>query len=150
MTDQQRRFVDEYILSLNAAEAARKAGYSEKYANKQGNRLLNIEEIRDAINARLDIISNEKILEEKALLEFLSNVVRGAVLDENLITRLTGKGFSSIERHETRASVKDRLRAAELLLKVRGAFNRADDATDNTSKLFIETLEGIWQKKSPA
>jgi len=40
LTDRQRKFVDAYALSANAADAARKAGYSEHTARQQGARLL--------------------------------------------------------------------------------------------------------------
>jgi phage terminase small subunit len=40
LTDKQRRFVDEYLVDLNATQAAIRAGYSERTANEQGNRLL--------------------------------------------------------------------------------------------------------------
>lgn len=40
LTDKQRRFVEEYLLDLNATQAAIRAGYSEKTANEQGSRLL--------------------------------------------------------------------------------------------------------------
>jgi len=40
LTGRQARFVDEYLLDLNAAQAAIRAGYSEKAAKEQGSRLL--------------------------------------------------------------------------------------------------------------
>lgn len=40
LTDKQRRFVDEYLVDLNATAAARRAGYSEKTASTQACRLL--------------------------------------------------------------------------------------------------------------
>ena len=40
MNERQRRFADEYIISGNATDAAIKAGYSEKTARSQGQRLL--------------------------------------------------------------------------------------------------------------
>lgn len=36
----QQRFVDEYLVDLNATQAAMRAGYSERTANEQGARLL--------------------------------------------------------------------------------------------------------------
>jgi terminase small subunit-like protein len=36
MTPRQRRFVDEYLLDLNATQAAIRAGYSVRTANEQG------------------------------------------------------------------------------------------------------------------
>lgn len=40
LTPKQRRFVDEYLVDLNATDAARRAGYSVKTAPQQGPRLL--------------------------------------------------------------------------------------------------------------
>ncbi len=40
LTPKQQRFVEEYLLDLNATAAARRAGYSEKTAEQQGPRLL--------------------------------------------------------------------------------------------------------------
>jgi len=39
MTPKRRKFVDEYLLDLNATEAALRAGYSARTANEQGARL---------------------------------------------------------------------------------------------------------------
>ena len=40
LTPKQTRFVDEYLVDLNATQAATRAGYSAKTANEQGSRLL--------------------------------------------------------------------------------------------------------------
>jgi phage terminase small subunit len=40
LTNKQRRFVSEYLVDLNATQAATRAGYSGKTANEQGARLL--------------------------------------------------------------------------------------------------------------
>lgn len=40
LTEKQRRFVAEYLIDLNATQAAIRAGYSAKTANEQGARLL--------------------------------------------------------------------------------------------------------------
>ena len=39
LTPKQRRFVDEYLVDLNATQAAIRAGYSARTANEQGPRL---------------------------------------------------------------------------------------------------------------
>lgn len=49
----QRLFVEEYLACLNAAEAARRAGYSEKTARQQGQRLLTNVDIAVAIRQGL-------------------------------------------------------------------------------------------------
>ncbi|WGY37383.1 terminase small subunit [Pseudomonas aeruginosa] len=40
LTAKQQRFVEEYLIDLNATQAAIRAGYSKKTANEQGSRLL--------------------------------------------------------------------------------------------------------------
>jgi len=49
LTDKQQRFVQEYIIDLNATQAAIRAGYSEKTADVQGPRLLGNVRIREEI-----------------------------------------------------------------------------------------------------
>ncbi len=51
LTPNQERFVEEYLLDLNATQAAIRAGYSAKTANEQGSRLLANANVRDAIDA---------------------------------------------------------------------------------------------------
>lgn len=51
MTERQSRFVEEYLIDLNATQAAIRAGYSEKSAYSQGERLLKNAEVRKAITA---------------------------------------------------------------------------------------------------
>ena len=45
----QARFVDEYLLDLNATQAAIRAGYSAKTAQEQGSRLLSNVIVQDAV-----------------------------------------------------------------------------------------------------
>lgn len=49
LTPKQMRFVEEYLVDLNASAAARRAGYSAKTANRIGPELLGKTCIRDAI-----------------------------------------------------------------------------------------------------
>lgn len=49
LNDKQRRFIDEYLLDLNATQAAIRAGYSEKTAYAQGQRLLKHVEVAEAV-----------------------------------------------------------------------------------------------------
>ncbi len=49
LTAKQARFVDEYLIDLNATQAAIRAGYSEKTAYSQGQRLLKVVEVATAI-----------------------------------------------------------------------------------------------------
>lgn len=49
LTPKQERFVQEYLIDLNATQAAARAGYSVKTANEQGARLLINVSVRSAI-----------------------------------------------------------------------------------------------------
>jgi phage terminase small subunit len=51
MTPRQQRFIEEYLLVLNATQAAIRAGYSARTAEQQGPRLLGNVEIGAAVQA---------------------------------------------------------------------------------------------------
>ncbi len=78
MTPKQRRFVEEYLMDLNATQAAIRAGYAAKWANTTGSRLLKRPEIRravgEAVRAQDDQLgaSAERILKEYARIAFAS------------------------------------------------------------------------------
>ena len=77
LTPKQERFVEEYLVDLNATQAAIRTGYSEKTAAEQASRLLTNVKIQTAIAAgrqRLADkagISQERVLKEYARLAFL-------------------------------------------------------------------------------
>lgn len=147
MNDRRKKFVDEYILTGNATEAAKRAGYSTRTAYSQGERLLRNAEVRPAIDKRLAEAASEKTLTQKQLLEFLSAVVRGEVKDETVQNKLIGKGCSIVEHVEIRASVRERVRAAELLLKIHGAFNQTEESSKpDFSQVFTQALEKMWEE----
>jgi len=52
-TVKQQKFIDEYLIDLNATQAAKRAGYSPKTAKSQGQRLLTKEEIHAQIEKKL-------------------------------------------------------------------------------------------------
>ncbi len=49
LTPKQRRFVDEYLVDLNARQAAIRARYSERTAQEQGSRLLSKAKVQTAV-----------------------------------------------------------------------------------------------------
>lgn len=54
MNDKQESFVREYLIDLNATQAAIRAGYSDATAYSQGQRLLKNVEVAAAIQAQMD------------------------------------------------------------------------------------------------
>ena len=59
LTDKQQRFVDEYLIDLNATQAAIRAGYSEKTAKSIGQENLTKPDIQKAIQEAQESLSNK-------------------------------------------------------------------------------------------
>lgn len=53
-SDMQKLFVKEYLVDLNATQAAIRAGYSKKTAMQQGQRLLTLPDIQAAVQRAMD------------------------------------------------------------------------------------------------
>lgn len=54
LTPKQKRFASEYLIDLNATQAAIRAGYSQKTANEQGARLLANASVQAAISEAME------------------------------------------------------------------------------------------------
>lgn len=103
----QQRFVEEYLIDLNATQAAIRAGYSEKTAGQQGFELLKKPEIQTAISeaqkARSERteITQDMVLRELAKVGFsdLRNVftAAGAIIDVQDWDDSTAGAISSLE-----------------------------------------------------
>jgi len=74
LTPKQKAFCDEYIIDLNATQAAIRAGYSKKTANVMGSQLLTklSIEIQAAMDARTvrTMVTADKVLAELAKLAY--------------------------------------------------------------------------------
>ncbi len=117
LTEKQKRFVDAYIEIGNASEAARRAGYSPKTAFRAGQENMQKPAIKQALAARLKEIESKRIANVTEVMEFLTSALRGELTDENIVTEGCGDGVSEARIIETRISSKDRLNAAQQLLK---------------------------------
>lgn len=70
LTAKQQRFVDEYLIDLNATQAAIRAGYSKKTASSQGERLLRNVEVRKYLaSQREELQGRVKITQDMVLRE---------------------------------------------------------------------------------
>jgi len=76
LNDKQRRFVGEYLIDLNATQAAIRAGYSEKTAGQQAFDLLKKPEIQESISTAMKAreerteITQDRVLRELAKIGF--------------------------------------------------------------------------------
>ncbi len=71
LTPKQARFVEEYLLDLNATQAAIRAGYSKKTANEQGAQLLAKLSIRQAVAEAQAIRSKRTEITQDEVIEGL-------------------------------------------------------------------------------
>ena len=71
MTPKQKRFVEEYLIDLNAAKAARRAGYSKKTAREIGYENLTKPHIQQAISNAKQVRSERIQIESDDVLQRL-------------------------------------------------------------------------------
>ncbi len=109
--------MDAYIETGNASEAARRAGYSKKTAFRMGQENLQKPAISQAIAERLKELESKRTASAQEVIEFLTSALRGDLKDENIVNEGIGDGMSRARIIETRISSKDRLNAAQQLLK---------------------------------
>tara|TARA_R100001198_G_C5094875_1_gene129855 strand:+ start:165 stop:587 length:423 start_codon:yes stop_codon:yes gene_type:complete len=128
LNEKQEKFCQHYAVHHNAAEAARLAGYAEKYAHTQGYKFLKSDTpLSNEINERIKELENE--------LETNVNVIDEI---ENQYS------FAKKEGHTNSA-----IKALELLSRVRGA--HSEDEIDMTPQALenniIKNLKILGKEK---
>lgn len=141
LTVKQKKFADEYIISGNASEAARNAGYSEKTAGSIGDENLKKPEIKTYIDKRLQEIEDQAIAKQDEVLKYLTAVVRGESRSEVIVIEGQGDGTSKARRVKKEPDEKERLKAAELLGKRYALFTDRQE-TDVDMNLRVEVDYG--------
>ena len=125
MNAKQKRFCDEYLIDCNATHAAIRAGYSEKSAGRNADRMMKNDEIKAYIEEQLERIHNEKTADVQEVLEYLTSVLRGE--SSSSVLSLCGDGCQTVV--EKPPDEKERLKAAELIGKRYGLFKDGLDVS---------------------
>lgn len=113
LTPKQKLFVDEYLIDLNATQAAIRAGYSPNNADKIGSELLGKTRVSDAISkamaerSRRTGINQDRILMELAKIALVNpaNVVdfdEATILDSALPEDLAAVASVKVKRFPTK------------------------------------------------
>lgn len=133
----QSRFVDEYLIDLNATQAAIRAGYSAKTAGAQGFVLLKNAEIaaeiarRQKKRAKRTEITQDRVLKELERIAFSDTrrVVKWSGISVNVIDSETlsdddAAAVSEVSQtmHGIKIKLHDKIRALELIGKHLGTF----------------------------
>lgn len=143
MTEKQKRFVDEYLIDLNATQAAVRAGYSAKTAKQIGQENLTKPDLRDYIDEQLKKLHDEKTADAKEVIEYLTSVMRGQSTAEIVVVEGEGEGCSAARTMKKAPDEKERLRAAELLGKRFGIFT---DKAEINANITSEKLADVFKQ----
>lgn len=142
LTAKQQKFVDEYLIDLNATQAAIRAGYKKtEYTDTNANKLLENTRIREAVDksmaerSRRTGINQDRVIQELARIAFVNpqNVINSedasirtdateddlACVQSVKVKTMDGEKGSSVERE---VRLNDKMRALELLGKHLGMF----------------------------
>ena len=137
LTEKQKRFAEEYLIDLNATQAAIRAGYSAKTANEQGSRLLANVSIQKAISKAIaersgrTKISQDRVVNELAKIAFLNiadlidqngNMKSNVSRDDIEWMRSRGIETENGYVKETEFRLTSKLKALELLGRHLGMF----------------------------
>ena len=132
MTARQMRFCDEYLIDLNATQAAIRAGYSEKTAGVMAAENLKKPIIREYIDQRMAEKEDALIADQDEVLKYLTSVLRGQTQSEIVVVEGTGEGCSEARAMQKVPDEKERLKAAELLGKRYGLYTEKVEADVDT------------------
>lgn len=122
MTEKQKRFCDEYLIDLNATQAAIKAGYSSKSARAVASRLLTDANVKSYISKRMEEKEASLIATQDEVLRYLTSVIRGESRSSVVVVESTGDMMSEAREVEKAPDEKEKLKAAELLGKRYGIY----------------------------
>ena len=113
MTAKQKLFCDEYLIDLNATQAAIRAGYSKKAARQVGNENMSKPYIKNYIEERMQEKEDSLIAKQDEVLKYLTSVMRGE--SKSSVLAMAGDGVQEVIQKPP--DERERTKAAELLGK---------------------------------
>ncbi len=164
MTAKQQRFCDEYLIDLNATQAAIRAGYSEKTARKIGQENLTKPDIQEYIQKKKadreqrTEITQDMVLKELALIAFSNAADYIKVVEKELTQEVEGSEipvldaegnpikYKTVEPTLTDDLTEEQKKALAVIKKGRDGF----DVKPYDKLRALEMLGrhlGLWDKK---
>ena len=138
LTAKQQRFCDEYLIDLNATQAAIRAGYSEKTARVIGQENLLKPAIQEYIAKRMEEKEKSLIADQNEVMKYLTSVMRREKTESVVVTLNKEQSKYLPDEHGTMrkqtvkeevpqivsipAKLSDANKAAELLGKAYGIY----------------------------
>lgn len=96
LNNRQKKFCDEYLIDLNATQAAIRAGYTDKYANTNAFKLLQNTAIKEYIQKRQEErikrteITQDMVLKELAIIAFSNAADYARVIEKQATVLVEG------------------------------------------------------------
>lgn len=146
MTIKQKKFADYYIETGNATQSAIRAGYSKKTANRIATENLSKLVISEYIQKRLKELEKSRLMTvEEALL--LSKSIANGEPQTFIYRELDPKTDEVLveEKKQYSPKIEKRQKSIEHILKVNGAFDKKEAATnqDDELKRLADSLEKL-------
>ena len=135
LTAKQKRFIEEYLLDLNATQAAIRAGYSEKTAHVQGPRMLENVRVKQAITDAQKERTERVQIDQDWVLARLKLISDRCVQEEAVCDR-DGNQTGEFKFDSSGAN-----RATELIAKHLGMFV---DRVEHSGEIGIKKLEDFF------
>ena len=155
LTPKQQRFIDEYLVDLNATQAAIRSGYSEKNASRIAAELLNktqvseyLQKQREKLQIKLEV-TQERVIQEIASIAFANGsdfvkiiidgtFARAKMIPTDEIPKEKLPAIAGIKENQYGIEVKlhDKVKALELLGKYLGVFDRNGMQAQSENNLF--------------
>lgn len=161
LTAKQKRFCDEYLVDLNATQAAIRAGYSRKTAYSIGVENLKKPEIKKYIEKRMAEKEKELIADQNEVMKYLSAVMRREKTESVVVTLSKEKSLYAPDANGTMrkqtvkedipqiveipARLSDANKAAELLGKAYGIYTDKVDMDATEAVTIINDIPRVAQ-----
>lgn len=132
LNEKQRRFCDEYLIDMNGAQAALRAGYSKKNSNVSASSLLTNPNVVEYLQIRREILTKKLEISQEWVLERLKSVSDRCMTAEPVMI-YDGKEW--VESGEYKFDSTGVNRSTELIGKHLGMFTQKVDLTTNGESL---------------
>jgi phage terminase small subunit len=167
LTARQQKFCDEYLIDLNATQAAIRAGYSEKYANTNTTKLLQNTNVQEYLYKRQQDrmerteITQDMVLRELALIAFSNAADYASVVEKQAKALVDGVEvqvfdedgnpvmYRTVEPLLTAELTEDQKKALAVIKKGRDGFEIKPYDKLKALELLGRHL-GMWDKKTDA
>ncbi len=143
LTAKQKRFCDEYLIDLNATQAAIRSGYSKRTAKQIGQENLTKPDIKEYIETKMAEKEKELIADQDEVLRYLTAVMRREKTDSVVVTLSKEKSTYVPDENGTmrKQTVKEEIpQIVQIPAQLRDA-NKAAELLGKRYGLYTEKIE---------